>query len=827
MQTNLRIIRFIVVVAAILFMTLILLSYAFEDKINTITVEALNKNLKSEIKVGAISFSVIRNFPYASVVFNNIKCVGSHTESFPNQEFFVAKKVKLLFSLTNLFSSNYHIKKIIVTDASLKLLADKGGRINYDIFKPNEKEGSVSFEIEKAELENIHFYQYFKAKRFEEEIHFNKLIASGNFTDDIFSFSLNTNAFVHFISSNNQPWLSEKNIELTGIIAVDQKANKISFNDANAKVEQLSLNGKGEIITNDTVTKMNLFFSSSNTSAKELLSVLPKGILPAQFNDYQFKGNVNAELSINGTSSNTDSPVMAFRFSVDKTDIVPENTQYALRNVATSGFFTTKKSEKNPVSYLHLQNFSALLENKPVMADIEIENFSNPYYRISAVGEISIATLLKYVSIDTLETASGILKINGQFKGQAGKTSSYISSGYLEVKSVSFRLKHKPVDFKNFNGSFAFNGNDVTINSLSGAVGKSNIEAKGSIKNLYSWMLQEDQHIYVEGDIATEVLYLDELMQSDINTDTITKLDFADDLELDMNIRAQKATFKKFTAEQITGSFNLKNKILSTNSIRFNAVDGNVYLQGSINANKPDSLLITYDASIKVLNIQKLFYQMGNFGQDILTEKNLKGSVTSTIQFASVWSKQLYINKDKIYATADITISNGELINFDPMLKLSKFVKGTDLRNIKFSTLRNNISIGNQKIMIPVMEINSTALNITASGIHSFENVVDYKIKLRMSELLGKKVKNLNTEFGTIEDDGMGSLNLLLSMKGPLENPKFSYDKKSVEENITKNVKEGKDNFLKIIKEEFKNNEPKKKIEEEKKQEELKLETDE
>lgn len=125
------------------------------------------------------------------------------------------------------------------------------------------------------------------------------------------------------------------------------------------------------------------------------------------------------------------------------------------------------------------------------------------------------------------------------------------------------------------------------------------------------------------------------------------------------------------------------------------------------------------------------------------------------------------------------------------------------------------------------MEINSTALNITASGIHSFENVVDYKIKLRMSELLGKKVKNLNTEFGTIEDDGMGSLNLLLSMKGPLENPKFSYDKKSVEENITKNVKEGKDNFLKIIKEEFKNNEPKKNIEEEKKQEELKLETDE
>lgn len=826
MQSGLKILKFLTVTVALLLMALVLLSYVFEDKIKTLTVQALNKNLKSEIKVGTISFSVVRNFPYASVVFNDIYCKGSNTELFDRQKLFNAKKVTLLFSLANLFGSSYRVKKIIVNDGSLNLLAGKNGLNNYDIFKSNGSHDNVSFEIEKAEIENIHFYQHLQDKKFEQEIHFNKLNASGNFSDDVFSTTLNTNAYVHSINTNNQDWLTDRNIELNGIITVDQKNNKVSFNDAIAKVEQFILKGKGEIITVDDAVKMNLLFSSKNTGAKEFFSVLPKGILPKQFNDYKFKGSVSAELSINGISSKTTSPVMAFRFSIDKTDIVPDNAQYSLRNVATSGFFTTKKTENNPVSYLHLKNFNALLENKPIKADIEIENFAKPYYIITAEGELSIASLLKYVAIDTLETASGILNIKGNFKGQAGKPNSYISSGNLQAKSVSFRLKHKPVDFKNFNGSFSFNGNDVLINSLEGDAGKSTIAAKGSIKNLYGWMLQKNQRIHVDANVEAGFIDLNELMQSDNYADTTTRLDFSDDIELDINLGAQKAVFKKFMAEQISGSISLKNKVLSTNTIRFNAVDGNVYLQGSINANKPDSLLIAYDADVRQLNIQKLFYEMGNFGQSVLTDKNLRGSVTSTVQFASVWSKQLYVNQNKIYATADITIENGELINFEPMLKLSKFVKGTDLRNIKFSTLKNNISISNQKINIPGMEINSSALNITASGVHAFNNMVDYKIKMRMSELLGKKVKNLNTEFGTIEDDGLGHLNLFLSMKGPLDDPKFSYDKKSVEENITKSVKEGKDSFLKIIKEEFKKPEEKKKSEE-KKQEELQLETDE
>ena len=54
-----------------------------------------------------------------------------------------------------------------------------------------------------------------------------------------------------------------------------------------------------------------------------------------------------------------------------------------------------------------------------------------------------------------------------------------------------------------------------------------------------------------------------------------------------------------------------------------------------------------------------------------------------------------------------------------------------------------------------------------------------------IQQILGKKVKQQNTEFGTIEDDGLGRTMIHLSMKGPMADPKFEWDRKSVEKKIS------------------------------------------
>jgi hypothetical protein len=100
-----------------------------------------------------------------------------------------------------------------------------------------------------------------------------------------------------------------------------------------------------------------------------------------------------------------------------------------------------------------------------------------------------------------------------------------------------------------------------------------------------------------------------------------------------------------------------------------------------------------------------------------------------------------------------VTIQEGELNNYEPIMALSNYIEVEELRNIRFQTLTNTILIRDNQVIIPVMDIQSNAINLSASGTHSFSNLFDYRLKLRLSELLySKSGSALNDEFETAED---------------------------------------------------------------------------
>jgi hypothetical protein len=104
------------------------------------------------------------------------------------------------------------------------------------------------------------------------------------------------------------------------------------------------------------------------------------------------------------------------------------------------------------------------------------------------------------------------------------------------------------------------------------------------------------------------------------------------------------------------------------------------------------------------------------------------------------------------------------------------------------------------------MDIASNALNISASGTHTFDNEVDYHFELLLSDLLAKKArktKKENEEFGVIEDDGLGKTRLFISMKGPVNKPVIAYDKKEMQQKFRNDLKNEKASMKQILKEEF------------------------
>ena len=463
-----------------------------------------------------------------------------------------------------------------------------------------------------------------------------------------------------------------------------------------------------------------------------------------------------------------------------------------------------------------------------------MENFAQPTLSLSAKSRIDLEVLSRFYLPDTLESMTGSLLVDARINGRAGDPAGWVSQGTVEAAHVTLKLKESPVMVEDINGRLTLFGNRLTVTQLSGKAAGSDFNVDGTFDNVYAWLLSDKETLNAIAHLRCRNLDLNELLEdkSGSTADTTYRLDFSNKVRMNLGVEIGILSFRKFQAWQLNGGLTLNDKVLSGNNISFKAFDGNLQLNGRMDASRSDSLLIACDATLKNLDVTEMFTQLGNFGQEVMQDKNVKGKLSATVQFASVWSKSLHCNFNKVYAKSKLTIDKGELNDFQPMLALSRYLKGADLQKIKFETLQNEIEISNQLIKIPTMEIRSSVMDLTMSGTHSFSNMVDYKLQLYLSQILGKKVRDRNTEFGTVEDDGLGRMKLFLTMKGPAGDPKITYDRKGIEQKIATDIKQEKQDLKSILNKEFgwfkKDSTVTKKVDNQpKKQEELELELEE
>lgn len=167
-------------------------------------------------------------------------------------------------------------------------------------------------------------------------------------------------------------------------------------------------------------------------------------------------------------------------------------------------------------------------------------------------------------------------------------------------------------------------------------------------------------------------------------------------------------------------------------------------------------------------------------------DKHLKGQIFAEVNTSMVFDENLRFRSDLFKADVGIAIRNGELNDFEPMQKLSKFVEEESLSKLRFSELRNIIRIQNETIYLPAMEVKSNVSTIEIRGTHTFDQHIDYYLKVPIRNF---RKQDRDAAFGAIEDDGKGSANLFLTIRGTTEDYKIAYDSKAVVEKIKDDIK--------------------------------------
>jgi AsmA-like C-terminal region len=794
----------------------VVVGYYYQDEVKEFVIGELNKQLNTEIIVDGkdIDFTVLKNFPYASVDFKNVKAL----DAIPTKKkdtLFTAKSISFQFNVWDVFKKNYRVKKIAMNDVNVRVRIDKAGNDNYHFWKQSADTAATrfSFALEKIELKNVHLsYKDSKSKK-NIDVLINNSDLSGNFSDKEYALESTTHLFVNTIKVDSTRYLTKKNIHAEVALNIDNATSSYKITTAKVKIEDVLVEVFGNIITANDQPLVNLGVRGKDMNIQSVLSFIPAKY-KGKINEYESDGEFYLDATIQGSLAANQSLAVVADFGIKNANIKQVKDDVVLHNVNLKGHYSNGNKNKSEPSVLTLMPFSATIEQGAIAGELSLRNLDNPSFNAKIKANFNLEELQRFIKLDTIETVTGKLNIDATFSGDgkniaSGNYENVTTSGDLALHDLNVKLKNSELNATNINGEFKFDNNDLAVNSFAGNIGKSDVELTGFFRNMIGYVLKENQDITVEATFHSKNIDLNEMLANkgeSAGPKSKYKLQFSEHINLNLNSEIEHLVFRKFDATNIKGVIKLKDKKMIVDPIILSTMGGSITTSGLIDGSDTTKLLITCFSDVNRINITKMFESFENFGQTAITDKNLKGVTTAKIQFASVLTPELDMDMDKLYAGVDMTIENGEMNNVESMKSLSRFIELKDLESIHFSTLKNQIEIKNQTITIPKMEVKSSALNIMASGTHTFNNEINYKLKLSLNELLSKKAKQAkkeNDEFGEVADDGLGRTNLFISMTGTIDHPIIRYDSKSAIQNIKQDLKVEKQTLKTILKDEF------------------------
>jgi hypothetical protein len=174
------------------------------------------------------------------------------------------------------------------------------------------------------------------------------------------------------------------------------------------------------------------------------------------------------------------------------------------------------------------------------------------------------------------------------------------------------------------------------------------------------------------------------------------------------------------------------------------------------------------NATWKVTGIEmkQLLESFSNFDQTFITSENLKGKANiwaeSTIPFDEKWN----MLTEKVLVRSAIDIKDGQLKGMKTLEDFGAYVHIDDLRDIRFNQIRNYMKIENGTVYLPVMFIQSSALNMSISGEHTFDQDILYYLKLNAGQVVANKLKKNDVKKDFKKASKSGWINMYFVLSG-------------------------------------------------------------
>jgi len=723
-----------------------------KESLQELVIRQIKKQVSGEIQIGDLRPDYFRTFPNISIRLTDVSLTDS-MGTLNHHDFFKAKKIYTRIQILSLLKGKPKIGQVIVENGLINMYTDSCGvcNINPKYTVRSDKSDSdipeLTFRNTRFIIENAGTSSYHDIQARYLDCEFDK-------KGDILKIEVDMNVLMHGIGFNTRRGSYLKNKNVVGeFTLLSYPGKKMEFKEILLKIDKHPFVLSGDIFYTDTMS-YDLKIESKKMVYKDGVSLLTES-LQEKLDSFNISNPLDVSATIAGRMAPKVVPNITTYFTVNDSQM--ETTFGQLENCTFNGSFSNHADtvllpgDMNS-KFIFNDVYGTWSGIQVTSPRIEISNLLHPFLNCDIRSVFDLTHLNEMTESSTIRFEQGVGNLEINYHGSLVNhdTINPIANGTLSLNNAAFTYLPRNLLFENCTGVLEFKNEDLIIPQLSATAGNTSLMMSGNVTNLLALIDINPEQLTMEWKISTPDLNLNDfisyvapkavtvkksarkskLIKATENIDRLLSDGIAD-----INITADKVTYKKFVATDVGASLRMIGNQIVLHDANLKHAGGFASIKGTL-TNGHNSNLVNIESTIKNVDIPGIFRAFDNFGQDAITFSNMKGQMSAKIRASVALTDRASIVENSMKGIVDFSVRNGELNNFEPAMKIAATAfKKRDFSKILFAELDNHLEIKGSAIIIDKMDIVSNVVILFVEGVYDTKKGTDMSIQIPLSNL--------------------------------------------------------------------------------------------
>lgn len=787
-------------------------TYIFRDKIVTLVKTEINKNINAKVDFKKVDISFFRNFPKVSIGLDELQVVGA--DYFAADTLLYAKRLDATVDIMSFFrGKNMNIYNIFLEQPRINAIVTKEGFTNWDIVKKDETKTETAeskpfnLQLQKYGIENG-FVKYTDAESDMSVVVENlNHSGSGDFASDLFTLKTNTSADALTFTYGLIPYLSKVKTIVTADIKVDNKNNVYSFDAVDALLNDLMINGNGNIKSMANGYGMDINFKSASTDFKKILSLIP-AIYKTQFDKVTASGTANFEGFVKGVYSETTMPGYHLAMNVKDGSFKYTDLPKAVQQINFNAVVDNPDGQTDNL-IVDITNGHLAIDKEPFDFRLLVKKpVSNMFIDAAAKGKLDLGQVSSFVKLDKGTSIAGQMNADVNIKGNVKEIenkqfNNFYAAGTVDVNDFNYKSADYPTGVKINKANTVFTPTKIDVSNLSGQYQNSNFTGGGQINNLLSYLLS-GKPLSADLTVASDKVNLNDWIG--VSADTTAKgpatkpFVVPANLDISLNTKISDLQYDNITIKDLSGNLQVDDEAVKLNNVNGNALDGTIKINGSYSTKESKTkpaIAMSYD--VNQVDIQKAFYAFNTAQKLMPIGKFLGGKFTSVLSANGKLGENMSVDMNTISGNGNLFLIEGFLSKFAPLDKIASTLHVKELESISMKDVKTFFEFSNGKMLIKPFTVKIKDIEMEIGGLQGigFDEGINYAINLKLPRTLMGTQGNqfVDNLAAAVNSKGIPlkvgeTVNLKIGMTGSIKNPLLKVDLKQSGETLVDQMKE-------------------------------------